>query len=415
MKNAIFLYFILALISCQDKSTSSAESVEPEDMPVTIEITKALLNPQKEILLSELADSVSYIPLETKDECLLRNYPFYSFSPRYIAYLNYCFDWSGKFLFKVGNLGQGPGEEPADIISQITYSGDNFYTSGQKIIEYDSLSFFTGKERSLFSVNKSEFVITNKNLANIVAFNSSKDKLLLYNFPDTVFVMNKNLEFVSKHFVMPWHKNRVSHFLSWDGPYDRFMTNYKEDVLFYNYFRDTVFQVSGAEFSPRWIIKFDELKLPDDALYKFEELFDIAFKDYQGGQLDNTPLAKLMDHKYSVSNVYESNNYVFITAGEIIAFRPLRKVPASPAILICYDKKKKKIKSTVKIKDDLTGYPNFFMRCGLVGEKMIDFFWPYEQEEWLKEKAKTDPRFSRFAGRDFSEDNPIVIVVHLKK
>ena len=99
----------------------------------------------------------------------------------------------------------------------------------------------------------------------------------------------------------------------------------------------------------------------------------------------------------------------------MIAFRSLRTVPKSPPILVYYNKKTKEIKSTYKIKDDLTGYPEFFLKSGLVGEKMIDVFWPYAQEEWLREKAETDPRFSQFAKRDFSEDNPIVMVAHLKK
>ena len=111
----------------------------------------------------------------------------------------------------------------------------------------------------------------------------------------------------------------------------------------------------------------------------------------------------------------ESENYVFIFAAEMIAFRSLRKIPKSPPILVYYNKKTKEIKSTYQIKDDLTGYPEFFPKSGLVGEKMIDVFWPYVQEEWLREKAETDPRFSQVAKRNFTEDNPIVMVAHLKK
>lgn len=408
-----FLCLAIVLCSCKGKEAGMEESVEVEEMPVVIQISDALLHSQKEILLSELADSVSYIPLETKKECLLGNYPFFSFTSRYIAYLNYCFDWSGKFLFKVGKLGQGPGEEPGEIISKLTFCDGNFYTKGQKIIEYDSCGHFTGKELSLYSVNKSKNEISG-NLYSVVAVNASGGKLLLYNYPDTIFVMNKNLEFESKRSVMPWNKKEMSYFSN-AGPYDRYMTNYKEDVLFYNYFRDTVFQVSGQEFNPRWIIKFDDLKLPQHFLYDFDRLLGIAAKDYENGQLENTPMIKQMDHKYGVISLCESNDYIFILASEMIALRKLRKLPQSSPILICYNKKTKQIKSTTKIKDDLTGYPNFFPKCGLEGERMLDFFWPYEQEEWLKKKAEADPKFSRFADRDFSEDNPIIVVAHLKK
>lgn len=409
-----FLCLVIVLCSCKGKEAGMEESVEVEEMPVVIQISDALLHPQKEILLSELADSVSYIPLETKKECLLGNYPFFSFTSRYIAYLNYCFDWSGKFLFKVGKLGQGPGEEPGESIGEVTFCDGNFYTKGQKIIEYDSCGHFTGKELSLYSVNKSEGKITG-NLYNVASFKALGDKLIIYNYPDTIFVMNKNMEIDYKHFVMPWNTKEMPYFLSLSSPYDCYMNNYKEDILFYNYFNDTVFQISGINFNPKWVIKLDDLKLPELFLYEFNNLYGIAAKDYHNGQLENTPLIKQMDHKYMVTSVNESDNYVFIIASEIIAFSKLRKLPQSSPILICYNKKTKQIKSTTKIKDDLTGYPNFFPKCGLEGERMLDFFWPYEQEEWLKKKAEADPKFSRFADRDFSEDNPIIVVAHLKK
>lgn len=413
MKTILWLCFIAVLTSCRGKATSSDENVVGQ-YPVILEISDALLHPQKEILLSELADSISYIPLETKNDFLLGNYPFYSFTSRYIMYLNYCFDWSGKFLFRVGKLGQGPGEDPAEIISILSFCDGNFYTKGQKIIEYDSLGTYTGKELSLYSIDLVKGA-SNRSLANIIECNPLRNKLFLYSYPDTIFVMNKELEIVSKRFVMPWNNKASPQFSNTKGPYDRNMTYYKDNLLFYNYFRDTVFQVRDMEFHPRWIVKLGDLKLSEDVLYQFNELYGKAFNYYQNGKLDMNPLVKMMDHKYTVMSVNESENYVFIFAAEMIAFRSLRKIPKSPPILVYYNKKTKEIKSTYQIKDDLTGYPEFFPKSGLVGEKMIDVFWPYAQEEWLREKAETDPRFSQFAKRDFSEDNPIVMVAHLKK
>lgn len=415
MKIILLLCLIFCVIACKEKKNKSTINMEREELPITIQISDALLNCDKEILLSELADSISYIPLETKKECLLGNHPFFLFKHEFIAYCNYCFDWSGNFLYKVGKLGQGPGEEPSEILTNITFCNNNFYTCGQKLIEYDSLGKFTGKELSLYSVDKLKGIVSHKSLSWIVDFNSSNEKLLLYNYPDTIFVLNKDLKFESKHSVMPWEKEMTPFFLSGSGPFDRYMTNFKQDILFYNFFRDTVFQISGTQFNPKWIIKFDDIKLSDEVLYNFDKLYAEAAKDYTTNQLNDTPLSKLMDHKYLVFSVYESENYLFILASETIAFRKLRNIPSSIPILIYYNKKTKEIKSANKIKDDLSGYPSFFPKCGLVNENMIDFFWPYEQEEWLKEKAKNDPRFSSFSGRDFSEDNPIIMVVHLKK
>lgn len=415
MKYIILLWLFPILTSCNDRNTIIHKNDVKNKIPISINIEDAIMNPIDEILLSELADSISYIPLETKKECILGDYPFFSFTSHYITYCNYCFNWSGKFMFKVGRLGQGPGEEPSEIITKITYCENNFYTCAQKIIEYDSIGSFTGKELSLYSIDKSKGIISPKNLFRIEAMNSTKGKLLIYNYPDTLFIMNKNFDFLAKHSIMPWKKKSSPYFLTLNSPYDRYMTIYNETILLYNYFRDTVFQISGTDFQPRWIIKLNKLKLTDEVLYNFDELYKQGFKDYKKKQLASTPLAKLMDHKYMITSVHESNNYVFITASEIIFLRGLRNIPKSSPLLIYYNKKTKEIKSTKKIIDDLSNYTDFFPRLGIVDEKMIDFFWPYEQEEWLKEKAKNDPRFSSFSGRDFSEDNPIIMVVHLKK
>lgn len=407
--------FMIGFVACTGKETTTQNHKEDEKMPLVIQISDALLHPQQEILLSELADSVSYIPLETKKKCLLGNHPTFSFTSHYIVNCNYCFDWSGKFRLKVGKSGQGPGEEPSELINKVTFCKDNFYTCGQKIIEYDSVGIFTGKEVSLYTVNKTKGILSNKSLAWIVDIHSINGNLVLYNYPDTVFFVNKNLEFIHKRSIMPWGKESSPFFLSLGSSFDKYMTKYKGSILFYNYFRDTVFQISGTDFNPRWIVKLDKLKLSEEVLYNFDELYGRAKKDYDNNQLETTPLVKLMDHKYMITSVYESNKYVFIIASEIIAFKGLRHIPHSSPILICYNKKTKEIKSTLKIRDDLSGYPDFFPRFGLAGEKMIDSFWPYEKEDWLKEKAKSDPCFFSFAKRDFSEDNPIIIVAHLKK
>lgn len=410
-----YLYLILILFSCIGKGNISIEEdIETNEIFTIIRISDALLNPQKEMLLSELVDSINYIPIETKKECLLRNYPFYVFTPRNIFYLNYCFDWSGRFLFKAGTLGQGPGEEPSEIAGDLVFCGDNYYTKGQKLIEYDSLGSFTGKELPLYHIDRSKGVV-NGNLVYVEAFCSLGENLFLYNYPDTLFVMNKDFEFVSKHFVMSWQAGKMPYFTSTFGPYDRSMTYYKKDLLFYNYFRDTVFQVNTQQFHPKWVIDLEDLKISDEVLYQFNELLRIGEKDYHNGQLDNTPLVKLIDHKYLIHSVNESDKYVFILAEEVFAFRQLRHLPDPPLILVCYNKKTKEIKSTTKIKDDLTEFPKFFPLFGLVDEKMVDVFWPYEHEEWLTKKASTISSLTSFTGRDFSEDNPIVIVAHLKK
>ncbi len=65
--------------------------------------------------LSDLIQSIKYIPLETNENCLIQRYHIFDVSSRYIllyATLNniYLFDRSGRFITEIGKRGLGPGE-----------------------------------------------------------------------------------------------------------------------------------------------------------------------------------------------------------------------------------------------------------------------------------------------------------------
>jgi hypothetical protein len=67
------------------------------------------------MLLSEIAEDITFIPLETTDECLIGNYCVIYFFKDYIVTIDnihqiFLFDKTGKYIRKIGNKGQGPGE-----------------------------------------------------------------------------------------------------------------------------------------------------------------------------------------------------------------------------------------------------------------------------------------------------------------
>ncbi|MDR3095059.1 MAG: 6-bladed beta-propeller, partial [Bacteroidales bacterium] len=70
----------------------------------------------KELLLSEIASDVTYIPLETSPECLIgRIDKIISFDDKYYILDRQTesilvFDSTGKYLFKIAQIGNGPGE-----------------------------------------------------------------------------------------------------------------------------------------------------------------------------------------------------------------------------------------------------------------------------------------------------------------
>lgn len=81
--------------------------------PVIIPI-KDNMNNERVINLSEIASDICYVPLETKDECLIGDDYMLQYVDGQLFVMSgvlYRFDGkTGKFLNKIGAVGQGPGE-----------------------------------------------------------------------------------------------------------------------------------------------------------------------------------------------------------------------------------------------------------------------------------------------------------------
>ncbi len=81
---------------------------------VTIDV-KVALKTEKEFRLSEMVESIEYVKLETRPECLVSN-ASRVIGKKYIVLLNseppqiLLFDRTGKFIRPIGKVGKGPGE-----------------------------------------------------------------------------------------------------------------------------------------------------------------------------------------------------------------------------------------------------------------------------------------------------------------
>ncbi len=102
---AIMLTGAILLTACQNESKTDL---------ITIDILEGLKT-EKEFRLSEIADNVEYVKLETTPECLLSR-ASYTIGKKYILAVQdnpeqiFLFDRKGKLLRKIGQRGKGPGE-----------------------------------------------------------------------------------------------------------------------------------------------------------------------------------------------------------------------------------------------------------------------------------------------------------------
>ena len=117
---SLLLLLPFLLLSCSGKKNSDQPSeatvqiTEPE-FPQIVPFETGI-ETEREILLSEIADSIRYIPLETNNKCLIRGLKGtniiqtkeYFFLPWLDKLFQYTKD--GKFIRTLGRKGGGPGE-----------------------------------------------------------------------------------------------------------------------------------------------------------------------------------------------------------------------------------------------------------------------------------------------------------------
>ncbi len=102
--------------------------------------------------LNDLVDTIEYVPLETKKECLIGNNMLFDFSEKYIIVSYYnaesalLFDRKGHFLCCIGSKGSGPNEFVN--ISKLFISPNNQYVI---IVDYGKALYFNTKGEFLWS------------------------------------------------------------------------------------------------------------------------------------------------------------------------------------------------------------------------------------------------------------------------
>ena len=119
MKNSTCLISVLLCLcivsfsSCENKkqvNNANQEAAESREIPV-IKIEPPDESDLKPLLLSEFADSISYVKMDTDPSCFISK-PFASQTEEgyFFGQEMLHFSKEGKFICRVGQIGRGPGE-----------------------------------------------------------------------------------------------------------------------------------------------------------------------------------------------------------------------------------------------------------------------------------------------------------------
>lgn len=400
------LIALAAILAC---SCGTPRQPAPEAVSNIIDLTSALQNP-REVRLSELVDSITFVPLETSPQSNLSAAQQIRFSGDYIIPYNKFFDWNGKFLGTIGATGRGPLETLWPVSNAIFADG-HFYSLGEKLLEFDTTGKATGKVRYLNSpVERTGALWRN------VAFAPAGESFLAYNHPDSLYFIDRDFQIVGSRRVveMKTEKSSSQHHA------DKFATEYNDVAVFYNFMNDTIFHVSNARLDPQWVVSYTGQQRPDLAF--FEEWFSLLFdmgNAVMAGNGENSELYRRSKGKHIATAAYETDDYVILPMKELVFFVPQEDRPL-PYITYFV----KATGETIRVAgagfvDDILGLGTFYPKWGVYREKMITSIWPYELHDLIAERQRTgtpvDPRLEALAVTVREGDNPILLFAHLKR
>jgi hypothetical protein len=361
---------------------------------------------QHKLNLSDFAESVEYIPLETTDKSLIgryttgcrvtKDYIFVSNSGGLLQFRR-----NGEFVRQVNQVGQGPGECFARFVA--------FDEKNQRIYMYNNYTYyimvygFDGKFKHKFNDPMLEDSDINpctmdcdKNGNLFLSFdNSGGDMLYKYVVIDSV----GNIIHKEPNYEIYKTTDRVVDF---SMPFSPFFS-YKGSLFYYSS-SDTVFRVNqNYKCEPHYIIKIpNKMTLKDNVKSSTAKA---TYDDIRG--------------KSIIGNMSENDRYVFIRHSIIERDKDKKRNYIS-----LYDKKERKLTANIsaELLNDIDGGINF-SPISQNEDCMYTFIWPFEMKEQLtsahfsKSKAlypEKQKALKTMVDKLLEDDNIVIMLIKLK-
>jgi hypothetical protein len=268
LKYSLFICIVLLLVTCK-----------PKDRDLFV-FSPALIQ-EKEITLSQLADDITYIPL---DNSILMAGINSNYNPKFVNSLMYLcdsnhgiliFNRDGSFLRKVGSKGRGPGEYLYGSEFAVDKTTGSIYLSDMSnLIKVYSRYGVYQRSFSLKEYSGSIDALTMFNEKLFVTFNLQFGDVFKYEwlFLDTLGNIIRN-----KDRTIPIYK---SNYLTGGGTYI-----YDQKLSFWHNFNDTVYSFNlDLSQRPNFILAPGDYRLPksyvDDPIRRlpeyimFEQIFE---------------------------------------------------------------------------------------------------------------------------------------------
>lgn len=387
---------IVSLLVTSGMTYSSCQSEqEKPQSPVIVLDMELLLSNQQEMKLSDIAESIKYVRLETNPDVLCQVLQYLVRDNRiYVRNRNgtvFLFDGEGKFVRQIGRKGQGPGEYLGVQFIDASPQGDFvyfYYTRGNIAYIYSSDGEMINDFEIKYPTWRFAALSPDRHImiSPYGAFSPDSLPFLFYLADGKGQIVN---QFPSKKVIMLG---------AGDFSIGKFMVT-PRSVIGYHPFNDTVFSFDPeGNISPKYVFNYGNKRLPDEEI-------DDMMKLYENRE----------QYIHSTS-LYETSDRLFIRAFHqkkpLIGFWQ-QKDNSLVAIL----------SDDGKLLNDLDGGPDFWPATS-DGDKTVyrlvqalDLVESWNKGDYQeKEFKQADDRkeFVRMIQELKEGDNPVIMVVELK-
>ena len=386
-----YVMFLFATVACNKHDQLRKNKLE------TIDLDKGLGNIQ-EIVLSQIATDIQYIPLETNEECLITTVSqIFTFKDKIIVFDDrqkniYLFEATGKFLRTIGKKGVGPGEYNEAFRVSFNDKDSTILVKDRENIFYGLDGNFIRKRDMFPEMGQINF------LGDYIVFSFGR--------PDFVFNDNFQIAICDKDFNV---QNRLisrkyeNITLENEGKFMGNMMNHLQ------YFSDTL---------SYWEYKYDTIfRIPDKNTcfprYTFKYSRKQSFSEHKEGSQARV-----------IEKLFETKSFIFLQL-----FDPSGNSVESIDNEMIYLKSNKEI-VTLKFHDNIRGILNdidgglqVLPRKSLKDGRIYSSFSAFNLKKQLKEEPYKNIRplnldkqkeLLEILNNSKMEDNPVIMIINLK-
>ena len=389
---------MMACIGMAACSSNQQQETVSENLPYTVIPFEKGVENEKQVKLSEIAEKITFVPLETTDTVLISKPKLMSIVyvdrkiviPCSIGLL--AFDENGKFLNTISQRGQGPKEYVQLLcVSANEELGVIYLQTGHKMMTYYPNGSFVKENRIPIGQSLETLVMQDSITISSIWNNTGKKpyRLLLSDTKGDTLKAFPQYD----HFDMPEGWNWIYRNNKEDNLY-----TYKGEAVYRDYYCDTIYNITRDALLPRYLLKMGKYQLPKDLR------LEAAFVTSDRERDEKLKLAE----NYLRPTLFENDRYI------IMPYTTWNIWDKSlPPYLMIYNRE---TKECIKVKDgafvnDMMGDLPFCPDARIAENVLAEWWEATELLELAEEGVKLPDNLKNLK----EDDNGVLVLVHLKK